>query len=326
MIKAGIVGLGRWGRILVEATAESREICFVKGTTRTLANANDFADKNGFALVSSYEDLLRDPEIDALVFATPHSHHEGQVIAAASAGKHVFVEKPFTLEKSAAERAVAAVDERGVVLGLGHNRRFHPSMQMMRDKISSGEVGTIVHIDCTMTGPAGQKLTGDHWRARSSEAPGGAMTAIGIHLVDGIIDLAGPIEEVFCRSVRRFTKLETEDTTSVSLQLKSGATASLMCSIVAPLSYRFAVIGTKGIAAVSTTGLDRFDWQPLGGGAPECTMTSGFDTVRAELEAFAKAINSGGGYRISHDEMIHGSAVLEAAVISAANGQPVEVA
>lgn len=325
MIKAGIVGLGRWGRIMVEAAANSPEISFTKGTTRTLANAEAFADENGFGLVQSYEELLGDSEIDAVVFATPHSHHERQVVAAAAAGKAVFVEKPFALDRASAERAIAAVDQAGVVLGLGHNRRFHPSMQMMRDKIGSGDIGTMLHIECAMTGPAGQKLTVDHWRASNREAPGGAMTAIGVHLVDGIIDLAGPVEEVYCRSVRRFVELETEDTTSVSLQMKNGATASLLCSIVAPLSYRFAVIGTKGIASVSTNSLERFDWQPLGETDPESTMTSGFDTVRAELECFARAIKSGGSYRIPHDEMVHGAAVLEATIQSARTREPVKV-
>ena len=110
MIKAAIVGLGWWGKTLVEAGEGSDVIRFVAGATRTVSpEIVTYAGSKGVRLAASYDALLTDPAIDAVVLATPHSMHASQVIAAATARKHVFCEKPFTLTREEAEEAVAAV-------------------------------------------------------------------------------------------------------------------------------------------------------------------------------------------------------------------------
>ena len=145
MINAAIVGLGWWGQTLVEAVADgSDDIRFVAGTTRTLSDdARSFAAQHDFELRNSYEDIIGDPDIDAVVLVTPHSLHSPQTVAAAGHGKHVFVEKPFALTGVDARLAVAATQKAGVTLGLGYNRRFHPEINKLRDMINAGELGTI---------------------------------------------------------------------------------------------------------------------------------------------------------------------------------------
>jgi len=124
MIKAGVAGLGWWGKTLVEAVADgSDEIEFVAATTRSLSSdAQAFCKDQGLELLPNYEAMLDDPGIDAVVLATPHSLHVPQVVAAAAAGKHVFCEKPFALDKAGAKAAVAAMEKAGLTLGLGYNR------------------------------------------------------------------------------------------------------------------------------------------------------------------------------------------------------------
>src|SRR4051812_27559875 len=155
MINAAIVGLGWWGRTLVEAVQQqSSEIHFVAGATRTVTpELQAFAAAQKLKLADGYDALLADPAIDAVVLATPHSQHSGQVIAAAAARKHVFCEKPFALTKAEADAAVDATRRGGVTLGLGYNRRFHPEMTKLRNRIRSGELGTILHVEATMTFP-----------------------------------------------------------------------------------------------------------------------------------------------------------------------------
>src|SRR5512146_1366298 len=98
MIRAAIVGMGLWGQNLVASVqGKSEFIRFVAGTTRTPAKAAEFAAKHGVRMAESYEQVLADREIDAVVLATPHSLHTAQIVAAAHAGKHVFVEKPLGL-------------------------------------------------------------------------------------------------------------------------------------------------------------------------------------------------------------------------------------
>src|SRR5580692_2086805 len=167
MINAAIVGLGWWGKTLVEAVQQdSDEIRFVAGTTRTKTpDVQAFADARKFELADSYEALLANPKVDAVVLATPHSMHAEQVMAAAAAGKHVFCEKPFALTKESAELAVKAAENAGVTLGLGYNRRFHPEMTKLRERIRSGDLGTILHVEATMTFPNALMLKPDAWRA-----------------------------------------------------------------------------------------------------------------------------------------------------------------
>src|SRR6185436_19984081 len=101
MINAAIVGLGWWGKTLVEAVqGTSGDIRFVAGATRTVTpEVEAFASAQKFRLAPNYEALLADPKVDAVVLATPHSLHAQEVAAASAAGKHVFCGKPFALTK-----------------------------------------------------------------------------------------------------------------------------------------------------------------------------------------------------------------------------------
>ena len=134
MLNAAIVGLGRWGQRLVESvsTPPSSAVRFTHAVVRTPAKAADFCKRHRLT-VTSFETVLR--EVDAVVLATPHSQHADQVVRAARAGKHVFVEKPFTLDVESALAAAGACQQAGVVLGLGHNRRFLPAVAQMREII-----------------------------------------------------------------------------------------------------------------------------------------------------------------------------------------------
>src|SRR3954471_18226076 len=104
MLSAAIYGLGRWGNTLVESVKDSEKFRFVRGVSRTPENHEEFSHKTGVRVVSSYGRILKDPQIDAVVLATPHSLHLKQIAQAAKAGKHVFVEKPMTLTRKSAEK------------------------------------------------------------------------------------------------------------------------------------------------------------------------------------------------------------------------------
>lgn len=324
MLNAAIVGMGWWGRTLLDSVqGKSSDIRFVAGATRTREKAADYAEKAGIALLDSYEAVLADPSIDAVVLATPHLDHAAQIEAAALAGKDVFVEKPFTMTKASAEAAVRAVKSAGVTLGLGHNRRFHPNMVRLREMVRAGELGTILHVETVMTGPSGLFLPKGVWRTDPDQSPAGGMTGMGIHLVDSMIDLFGEIGTVACQSVHRASPSELHDTTSVLLRFRSGATGSLVTINATTQTYRFTAYGSKGVAEISTPSLGSFVFRPAPEGPvsarpatkpPVIHQVENADTVRAELEAFAKAAEGGPPFPITHHEMIHGVAVFEAIV------------
>ena len=335
MINAAIVGLGWWGKTLVEAVQDSAAIRVVAGTTRTITPAIEaFATAQAFRLAADYEALLADPTVDAVILATPHSMHGAQVVAAAAAGKHVFCEKPFALTTADAEMAVEATARAGVTLGLGYNRRFHPEMVTLRERIRAGELGTILHIDATMTFPNALALTPAAWRARKEETPCGGLTPMGVHAVDGMIDLCGPIDHVFCQSFRRVVTIDADDTTSILFRMKDGMSGYLGTMTATGPGFSFQVFGSKGwvrlegmthVAGASSEerrtrlfGTCRF--QPIKGEA-QVWEAARLDVSRAALEAFAQAARGGAPYPIPTAEMIHGVAVTEAIVRSAASGQ-----
>jgi predicted dehydrogenase len=331
MIDAAIVGLGWWGKTLVESAAGSDAIRFVAAATRTHSpEAQAFADEHGLRLEESYEAVLADPSIDAVVLATPHSLHSEQVAAAAAAGKHVFCEKPFALTKADAEAAVEATRKAGVTLGLGYNRRFHPEMTKLRERIRSGQLGTILHTEATMTFPNALFLGPDAWRAHREETPAGGLTPMGVHAVDAMIDLCGPIDEVYCQSFRRAVEIDSDDTTSMLFRMKDGMSGYLGTMTATGPGFSFQVFGSAGsvrlegmthVAGASseerrTRLFGTCKFQPVKGEA-ETWQAERYDVTRAALEAFARAAEGGPEFPIPVEEMIHGAAVTEAVVRSA---------
>jgi len=336
MIRAAIVGLGWWGRTLVEAVADSAAIRVVAGTTRTGSpEVTAFAAAQQVRLADSYAALLADPGVDAVVLATPHSQHTAQTVAAAHAGKHVFCEKPFALTRADAEAAVAATERAGVTLGLGYNRRFHPEMTALRQRIQAGELGTILHFEATMTFPNALFLTADAWRADKEETPCGGLTPMGVHAIDGMIDLGGEIAQVYCQSFHRVVPVDSDDTTSMLFRLASGASGYLGTITATGPGFSFQVFGSQGsvrldgmthVAGASSEerrtrlfGTGKF--QPIKGPAVVWEAAR-LDVTRACLEAFATAAAGGAPYLIPTREMVHGAAVTEAVIRSAASGMP----
>jgi predicted dehydrogenase len=340
MINAAVVGLGWWGKTLVESGEHSDVIRFVAGATRTISpEIEAFAKEKQLRLAPSYEALLADASIDAVVLATPHSMHAGQVIAAAAAGKHVFCEKPFTLSKQDAEAAVAAVRKAGVTLGLGYNRRFHPEMAKLRERIRSGELGTILHIEATMTFPNALLLKPTQWRAHRDETPCGGLTPMGVHAVDAMIDLCGEIDHVYCQSFRRVVEIESDDTTSMLFRMKDGMSGYLGTMTATGPGFSFQVFGSKGwvrlegvthVAGASSDerrtrlfGTCRF--QPAKGEV-QVWEAEKLDVARVALDAFATAASGGPPYPIPLEQMIHGAAVTEAIIRSAGSDKIEHVA
>lgn len=333
-VRAAIVGIGRWGRTLVGAVqGQSQAIRFTAGHNRTRASAESFCAEHSIALRDRLDDILADPAIDAVVFATPHSEHGGQVERAAAAGKHVFMEKPFTLDRSSALRALDAVARAGVVLGVAYPRRFHPGIKELKARIDDGRLGTIAHCYGEQNGPAGLFMNPGSWRADPREAPAGGMTAMGVHNLDAMIHLLGPIDEVYAMSLRRAIGYDADDTTSVMLGFRNGMSAALMCCLATAVSYRLAVFGSKGCAELVTPQLDFHftptpDAMPAGRQtqpAPEIIEHRGFNALLAELEAFAAAIRGEASYPIPSDEILHCVAAFEAIVQSAATRRPVKL-
>jgi len=324
MLRVAIVGLGRWAARLVDSVQGSGRIRFVTGVTRDPAGRQAFAAKTGMALSASYAEVLRDPGIDAVVLATPHSQHHRQITEAAAAGKHVFVEKPFTLTRATAESAVAACRAAGVTLALGFNRRYSPAFVELARRVRADEIGEVLHIEGQASGGSGLQVKPGSWRGARAETPGGAMTARGVHALDAMIQIGGLVSSVYAFSGRRMVSAEIDDTTSMLLRFSSGITGYLGTLHATGEFWRIHVFGSKGWLEM------RGDTELIARGmgmesAPQRTTLEAIDRERAELEAFADAVSAGQRFMVPPEEIVNGVAVLEAIIASAASGSPVQV-
>jgi predicted dehydrogenase len=325
-VRAAIVGLGRWGRSLVNAVqGKTGAIQFVAAHTRTRASAEDYCREKKIPLRDRFEDILADPAIDAVVLATPHSQHAAQVLAAIAAGKHIHVEKPLTLDRPSAEQVVAAAKKAGIVLAVGFNRRFHPSVVEIRKRLTSGQLGRVMSMVATHTTSTGQFIAHDNWRAQPDEAPGGAITAVGVHSIDHMIEFGGPVQDVLVTTGRYIPGSPSDDTSNIMLRFKNGATGLLFCSVATATTLSFTLFGTKGLAEFSKPNLARFRFVPVSTVAPtgpvaappdEIIDTEAFDMLNAELVEFGRCIAEKRPYPVAIDQVLHGMSVFDAVVKS----------
>jgi predicted dehydrogenase len=334
MLRAAIVGTGWWGRTLVTAVqGKSDAIKFVAAASRNNRDVVEpFCRQHGLKLVDDYEDVLKDPNIDAVVLATPHTMHGDQVRRAAAAGKQIHCEKPFTLTADDARRAIEATQKAGVVLAVGFNRRYHPSVAELKRRVQDGSLGTIETCIGEQSAGVGASIQPGYWRADPKETPAAAMTGIGIHTVDTMIHLFGRIAEVYCVTARRVAP-HVDDTTTVLVKFKDGMAGMFFGSLTTVPNYRFAVYGSNGFAEITKPNLDDFRYAPmpdpkLGHLAvlqPELKTTANFDTVAAELSAFAAAVANKTPAPIPLTDVLHGVEVFEAIVNSAKTDKPVTI-
>jgi predicted dehydrogenase len=335
MIRAAIVGLGTWGQHLVASVQGSSDIRFVAGTTRTLDRAAQFCQKQDIRMLSSYEQVLADSAIEAVVLATPHSTHAQQIIAAAKAGKHVFVEKPLGLSRADSEKAVAACAAHKVTLAVGYNWRFQPALREIKRMLEDGRLGKLLHIEGNFCGPSAYRFQRAHWRQDRDEVPAGGMTGRGVHVVDAMLYLAGHIDSVVAQSHRLVQDFGADDTTSMLFRFQSGATGYLGTVIATAETWRMQVFASKGWAEVGdvehlhtwdlrTCFIDRSNIA-LKHPPTMCRFES-ISTERAELEHFARAAREKRLLAIPGGDEVHNVAVLEAIVRSAQDGNRIPIA
>jgi predicted dehydrogenase len=316
-VSAAIVGLGRWGQNLVTATSGNPDapLRFVQGVTRTPAKATDFAAQHGFPISNKFEKMLSDPNIEAVVLATPHSQHCAQICKAAQAGKHVFVEKPLALTSGEAREAVGQCNKYGVMLAVGFNRRFLPAFKNFSAAHIAGKFGKVLHIDGNFSGPFGYDYTGDMWRGTSAENPAGGMAAMGIHMLDAMIHFLGPVRSVSTLSQRRVIDAPLDDTTNVQLEFNNGSTGSLTTLMATSANWRLQLFGSSGWGAMPDQ--NTLELNLLGQEMSRVHFDAN-DTLADELAAFAACVRGQGGFQVTQMEALAGVAAMEAISLSAA--------
>ncbi len=306
MLNAAIIGLGWWGKRLVQASQGSSLIRFARGVTLEPELARDLAAA-GLKIGTSYEEVLADPAIEAVVLATPHTRHRAQVEAAAGARKHVFCEKPFALSKADARAMLDACARAGVTVAVGHHFRLMPSLTALRAEIP--RLGTIMHVEGNYSHDWLAAAPTDGWRSAPEESRAGGMTGMGIHLLDCFRDLVGPMGRVSALSKRRALALAAGDTTAALIEFENGATGTLATTLKTPFAWRIAVYGENTWAeSVSETRLVI----RRAGGEPETRDFPADNHLGRNLDLFAAAALGRGVFPIDAAGILHTAAALDA--------------
>jgi predicted dehydrogenase len=308
MIDAAIVGLGRWGKTLVEAVqGKSDKLRFTRAVSRNPLPLRGFADRHRIDLTDELATVLGDRSIDAVVLATPHSLHRDQIITVAKAGKAVFCEKPLTLKKADAERAIAACRKAGVVLGIGTDKRFFPAVGELMRLVKSGELGPVIHLEAHFSNEVAGTFA--EWRYSLEESPAGGMTGTGVHMLDALVALAGPVRQVQALLLSHKPPPDPLDSLSVLLEFASGVSGTLAMVRSTPAYFRLHAFGRE--ASAEALGRTELVLRRSGAAARQLSFPP-IDTVRVNLEAFADAVAGRAPYPIPTGEMLDTVAAFEA--------------
>jgi len=329
MIRIGIIGLGWWGKQIAARLAHSPRFKIVAGCDIDTAMAEPFAAAHDFDLMEDYRELLSKPELDAVAVVTPHLLHEEMAIAGFAAGKQVFCEKPLALTTASAARILEACAKAGGVLGIGHERRYEPAMEEMRRLFEQGTLGSLLHMDANVSHSNFRKMSPTNWRRDPKQAPAGAWTALGTHLGDMFVSLAGQPVRVSARTASQIFPAPSVDFVGAEIDFANGARGRITCLSTPPYYGRFTLFGDQGWVEVQEGGnVDKGIPSSFvhcdADGARTARSYEHANTVRLNFEAWADAIEGRAPYRFSTDQLLANIRILDAVTRSAAaDGRPI---
>ncbi len=326
-IRLGLVGLGDWGEQVALAAAMEPGVELVACYARTPETRTAFAARHGCRACASLEEMLADPGIHGIVVMTPNNAHRGPVVAAAEHGKHVLVTKPIAATVEDGQAMIAACERAGVILAVGHQSRREPAIAALKEALDAGELGQPVLVEANISTNRGPGIGPDEWRWRRDECPGGPLIQLGIHHVDTLQYLLGPIVRVQSWQQRSLVVAEFPDVTLTLLEFESGLLGYLGSSYTASVATWIKVCGTAALAHYDQLGgltIHRDAW-PTG---PRRELRSaGLDfrrppipTMRAEVAEFVECIRTGKAPDIGGRFALRNLAVVLAAVRSAETG------
>jgi predicted dehydrogenase len=314
---------------VLEAAPE--EIRVVRAVEPNIETVRALCAERGVPLTADYADALADPQVEAVVLATPHALHGPQIEAAVAAGKHVFCEKPLAMDKAGAEKAVRLCSDAGLVLGTGHERRWEPPIADLLSKADAAELGRIHQIEANFSHDKFLGLDRNNWRLEADQAPAAGMTATGIHLLDLSVRLLGPAESVWCICEQLSSDLPQGDTVAAYIKFRGGGTSYISASLANPFISRFAVYGSKRwIEVRDKAHVEAPDgWivtSAKAGGPIVSAEVPPAEPVKDNLVSFARAVRGADRYPIIADQFVNTIALLEAVFASARSGKVESVA
>ena len=247
-VKIGIVGLGRWAKVLTRAAQKSSKFSIVAGYSRSEEKRESFQKEFGIPSVPDMQTLLADPEISGVILTVPNEQHLPVAEQVARAGKQVYTEKPIanTLESGLAIEALQ--EQHGVQVMVGHSARLLKGVRLIRDAMDSGELGRVVFMEANFSNERALEITPDTWRWYRDKAPGGPLSQLAIHQFDTLHFLGGEIESVASIASKLSpVGAEVDDQSMTTLKFADGKLGYVGSSWTSPGIFCVRVFGQKGL-------------------------------------------------------------------------------
>jgi predicted dehydrogenase len=323
-LRVAILGIGWWSDVLADAMKRSNKFQIVACFTRSEEKRRTFARKYGCSAASSYEAILKDPSIDAIVNTTPNDVHLETTRMAAQAGKHVFLDKPIANTVREGQEIARVCEEAGVMLALGYQRRRESHFRWIKAEIDAGRFGKLVQAEGNISRDRLGKIDLSSWRYQSAGMPGGVMLQIGIHYVDVLEMLMGPVKRVSGMSAQLVLPGDNPDVANLMLEHENGAISNLSASYASASEfYMMNIYGKEASAYYDMfSGLRHLT---RGAATPRTVATENNDTIREELDEFVHCARTGAKPETDGWWACRNLAVIKAGVKSASEGRAVSV-
>ena len=324
-LRVASLGMGWWSDVLADAINRSGKLTITACYSRSEEKRAAFAAKYGCRAVPSYEAILDDKDIEAVINTTPNGVHLETTRAAADAGKHVFLDKPIANTVSDGRRITELCRKAGVVLALGYQRRRENQFRWIKRQIDEGLFGKLVNAEANISRDRLGKIDLGSWRYQAAGMPGGVMLQIGIHYTDVLEYLIGPVKAVSGQFARLVLPGDNPDVASLVLEHENGALSTLNASYASASEYYLMNIYGKEATAY----YDMFEGLRMlkrGEKKPVKVSFADKDTIAEELEEFADAVRGGGAPEVGGEYATTSLAVIRAGILSAREGRHVEIA
>ncbi|MGQ9456015.1 MAG: Gfo/Idh/MocA family protein [Armatimonadota bacterium] len=319
----GFIGCGGYGMSLARAASRSEKLEIVACWDVSTQNASAFADSFGAIKCSTIDELLSLKRVEGVVIASPNEAHRENVVASATAGKHVFVEKPIANTMEDAWAIVDATRRTGVVLAVGHNTRRSPGHRKMKEMIESGEIGTPVTVESNFSHSGGLGLRPDQWRYNRWSCPALPLMQLGVHFADTVQYLLGDVVEVLSFMSHIVIPADNVDATVTLLRFESGLLGYLGSNYATPSVFYINVYGTEGNLYCENGG--QLSCKRSGSNNREQIQLHPVDTQLEELEEFGECSRTGRQPEVDGIAAIKALAVVRAALRSDEERRPVSI-
>jgi predicted dehydrogenase len=323
-MKVACIGMGWWSDVLADAIKRSGKLTLTGCYSRSEDKREKFAAKYGCRAYPSYEALLAERSIEAIVNTTPNAAHLETTRAAAEAGKHVFLDKPIANTIADARAITEACRKAKVVLALGYQRRRESHFRWVKKQIHEGAFGKLVNAEASISRDRLGQIDLTSWRYSAEGMPGGVMLQIGIHYTDVLEYLLGPVKAVSGQFVRLVLPGDNPDVASLVLEHENGALSTLNASYASASEYY--LMNLYGKEATAYYDLHQ-GLRVLKRGSKSATPVPAEknDTLVEELEEFMRAVRGDGVPEMDGERSTASLAVILAGIRSAREGRRVEI-